>query len=314
MEFGVGLPGDLHSDVIAIRDFVQAVDGAGFTYLNLPDHVVGTPRGGREAVQNAAFVRPGAAEGRYQGIYTDETVVHEPLILASHVLALTKQIRCVTAILILAQRQAVLVAKQSAELAVLSGERFTLGVGVGYQPWEFEALDVPYESRGARYEEQIDVMRRLWAQPTVTFEGRFHRLHEVGINPRPASGRIPVWMGGGGAADPVGVPAPARRILARIGRMGDGWNIAANSFADYAERRDIIRDAARKAGRDPMAIAINHSLTISDRPLGEQLAYARRWAEAGVTHAALSVSPLAARSPDERIGKLVEFRDAFQSA
>ena len=313
MEFGAGLPNDMLNDMVAIRDWVQAIDEAGFDYLSLSDHVLGTPRGNRIAVVNAAVVVSDSV-GKFQGIYTDETVVHEPLIMSAYVLALTKRLKCVTSILILPQRQAVVVAKQAAELAVVSDERFVLGVGVGYQPWEFEALDMQYETRGPRFEEQIIVMRELWANHLITFEGKFHTLHNVGLNPRPPSGRVPLWMGGGAAADPVGVQAPPTRTLKRIGRLGDGWNIAADNFQDFVVRRDIMRDAAREAGRDPLSIGISRGVRIDpNRDLLHQVAYAKRWEAAGVTHSGLQVSAETAKTPDERLKRMIEFREAFNN-
>jgi len=314
VQFGVLFPEDLRAtfDPGVVRDFVQAFDGAGFRFITFPDHVVGTPPGDREVVRNAAVVRADAPPA--QGNYTHERAVHEPFILSAYVFALTEQIHCFTSILILAQRQAALVAKQAAELAVISGGRFSLGVGVGYQPWEFEALGVPYEDRGARYEEQLQVIKRLWADPLVTVEGRFHALNNVGINPRPPGGHIPLWMGGGGAADPVGVRAPARRVLDRIGRHADGWIIVASSFNDFLERRDIIRKAAKDSGRDPAKIGILHEFTIGAREVGQEVAYVKRWEESGITHARLAVAPRLGSSLEARLRALSEFRRAYEDA
>ena len=182
MHYGVVFPQiEIGADPVGCRDFAQAAEGLGFDGLMAYDHVLGAD----------TSVRPG-----WSGWYQLEDMFHEPFVLFGHLAAVTERIRFVTGILILPQRQTALVAKQAAEVDVLSGGRMTLGIGVGWNDVEFEALGQSFRDRGRRSEEQIEVMRRLWTQESVDFDGKWHRVPAAGINPLPVQRPIPVWIGG----------------------------------------------------------------------------------------------------------------------
>ena len=189
LRIGISLPvRELENDLAGIRDFARTAEELGFTHLRIPDMVI----------------RPGGGH------------LHEPLTLLSWVAALTSTIELVPSVIILPVRQTVLVAKQAAELDLLSGGRLRLGVGVGRSPEEYAALGQDYGTRGRRCDEQIELLRLLWTQDEVTFEGQWDHVEGAGINPLPVQRPIPIWIGPGG-----GGQAPA--VLRRVGRLADGW-------------------------------------------------------------------------------------------
>jgi probable F420-dependent oxidoreductase len=196
----------------------------------------------------------------------------------------------VTGVIILPQRQTVLVAKQAAEVDVLTGGNFRLGVGIGWNPVEFEALDLDFRNRATRYEEQIEVLRLLWTQDSVTFKGRYHTVDHAGLLPRPVQQPIPIWLGGGLAA----------ATLDRIGRLADGWICNTPPGHGLEEAWDDVRDAAAKAGRPQDAIGL-HGIA-QPRDADDPIAVLRRqvgkWEAMGASH--VSVSGLyGGRSPRE---------------
>ena len=180
MQLGALLPqNEIGRDPGAIRAYAQGIEECGYGHLTCYEHVLGA----------CVSTRPD-----WTGPYTSEDAFHEPFLLFAYLAAVTEKLQFATCILVLPQRQTALVAKQAAELAVLSGNRFWMGVGAGWNQVEFEALGVPWPRRGARLEEQIMVLRRLWTEPCVQFSGEFHKIPNAGINPRPAE-PIPIWMG-----------------------------------------------------------------------------------------------------------------------
>ena len=198
MRIGAVLPTtEIGSDPAALRDFAQAVEALGFSQLLLYDHVLG-----------ADPDRPGG----WQGPYTIAHPFHEVFVTIAYLAAATTTLEFATCVLVLPQRQTALVAKQAAQLAVLSGDRFRLGIGSGWNYVEYEALDQNFHNRGRRQEEQVALMRRLWTEPVVDFQGEFHTVSRAGIDPRPRR-PIPVWFGG--SAEPQ---------LKRAARIGDGWS------------------------------------------------------------------------------------------
>jgi len=182
MQLGASLPcGDIGTGAAVVRDYAQTMEGLGIDYLQAPDHVLGG---------NPASVPAGKRVG------TTETAYHDPFVLFSFVAGCTQRIGFAPGVLILAQRQAALVAKQAASLDALVPGRLRLGVGAGWNELEFQGLNENFANRGRRSEEQVQVMQALWAQPHVTFKGKYHTLEDSGINPRPPSGRVPIWFGG----------------------------------------------------------------------------------------------------------------------
>ena len=206
MYIGVNLPmTEIGADVGAIRDFAQAAEDLGYTSIRILDHVLGADPEHHPEVEHFP--------------YTHKSVIHEPLTLMSYLAAITKKIHLVTGIIILPQRQTVLVAKQAAEVDVLSGGRLRFGIGLGWNPVEYEALGEDFHNRGRRCEEQIEVLRALWTQEVVSFSGRWHQISHAGLNPLPVQRPIPLWIGAGWSRDPIPVDAALRRI----GRLADGW-------------------------------------------------------------------------------------------
>jgi probable F420-dependent oxidoreductase len=235
MQIGVMFPQNgTGGDLGLIRDYVQTAEGLGYEYLFAGDHVVG---GDPEGWTGPA------------GPYTVDYIYHEPLTLFAYLAAITTRIKFFSGVLLLPQRQAVLVAKQAAEIDYLSGGRLMLGVGVGWNEREYGALNVDFHTRGARMEEQFEVMRALWTQRAPSYEGRWHHLDRSGLNPRPAR-PIPLWIGG---------DAPS--VLRRTGRIADGW-IAVNMTGPVGldpirEPWERVKQAARDAGRDPSQLGLH---------------------------------------------------------
>src|SRR5437867_4509180 len=234
MKIGVIFPQtECGTDVGAIAEFVRAVEAKGFDHLFVADHVLGAdPR---------FHSHPSLVN------YSHESVVHESLTLMAYFAAVTRRITLATGILILPQRQTVLVAKQAAEIDVLSGGRLRLGVGVGWNAVEFEALNETFENRGRRSAGQVAVMRALWTQEVVDFRGEFHRIDHAGLNPMPIQRPIPIWFGVGSR----GQPTPPEAALRRIARLADGWS---PNFAPDGQGQALVarlHPYARGAGRDP---------------------------------------------------------------
>ena len=198
MQLGASLPvGDIGTGPAVIRDYAQTLEGLGFDYIQAPDHVLGgNPEGHKDKKR----------------VGTSTTAYHDPFVLFSFIAGCTDKIGFAPGVLILAQRQAVLVAKQAASLDELSNGRLRLGVGVGWNEVEFTGLNENFHNRGKRSEEQVQVMQALWANQHVDFKGKYHTIDDSGINPRPKSGRVPIWFGGHVDA-----------TLERTAKWGDGW-------------------------------------------------------------------------------------------
>ena len=201
-------PGDFGGDPAVVRDYAQAVEAMGYDFLEAPDHVLGV---------NAAS-RPDWDLSRN----TSQDLFHDPFVLFGFLAGCTSKLGFSTGVLILAQRQTVLVAKQAACLDVLCGGRFRLGIGVGWNEVEFVGLNENFRNRGRRSEEQVQVMQALWAQDHVAFKGKYHTIDDAGINPRPASGRVPVWFGGHHEADAAAHRQVGRRLDAECLCAGPG--------------------------------------------------------------------------------------------
>lgn len=288
MQLGVVFPQlEIGTDPAVIRDFAQTADALGYAHLVAYDHVLG-----------ANPDRPGG----FRGGYTHDSVFHEPLVTFGFMAAVTTRIELWTGIVILPQRQTVLVAKQAAEVAVLSGGRLVLGVGIGWNDVEYEGLGEDFHNRGRRMEEQVALLRELWTRTSISFEGRFHRISRAGINPLPPS-RIPIWMGGGDD-----------RVLARIGRMADGWLVAPGLRGNLEAAREHvakIHAAARQAGRDPGSIGLESRVNFSASALEAELAAAREWIAFGCTHITLNTMGTGLESPRAHIEAIRTFKEAW---
>ena len=231
---------DSGTDPEAIRQWAIDAEAAGFDHLMAYDHVLGA---------SAERLGPGPFGSFPAAPYTSEHTFHEILVLFSHLAAVTSRMHFVTSVLVMPQRQTPLVAKQIASIDLLSGGRIRVAVGVGWNAAEYEGLGADFADRTAMLEEQIDVLRLLWTQPLVDFDGRFHRLHGVGINPLPAN-PIPILIGSG-ASD-----AALRRVV----RKADGWMpllIPGLDPIDIGTAVTTLRRIAEQAGRDPRSLPIH---------------------------------------------------------
>ncbi|MBV9861197.1 MAG: LLM class F420-dependent oxidoreductase [Alphaproteobacteria bacterium] len=267
MQLGALLPlGDIGGDPAVIREYAQAAETIGYDFLEAADHVLGV---------NVAS-RPDWDTSRN----TSDDLFHDPFVLFGYLSGCTRKLGFSTGVLILAQRQTVLVAKQAASLDVLCGGRFRLGVGVGWNEVEFTGLNENFRNRGRRSEEQVQVMQALWAQPHVTFNGRWHTIEDAGINPRPASGKVPVWFGG-----------HHERTLERVARYGDGW--MPNAYPADASALDVfaqLRRLTEAAGRDPAAIGLEVWVSMGAGAEAEWRRETQFWKEAGVSHLTLTTT------------------------
>ena len=226
MDIGVVFPQvEIGRDPAAIRDYAQAVEGLGYTHVLAFDHVLGA--------------NPDR-QGGWKGPYTHAHAFHEPFVLFGFLAGVTRRLGLTTGVLVLPQRQTALVAKQAAAVDVLAGGRLRLGVGVGWNAVEFEALGERFTDRGKRIEEQIAVMRLLWANELVTFEGQWHRVPDAGVNPLPLRRSIPVWMGG-----------ESDVVVRRAARLADGWMPHFRPGAEAAATVSRLHGLVKDAGRDP---------------------------------------------------------------
>ena len=286
MEFGVVFPQtEIGADPGGVRDFAQAVEDLGYSSLLIFDHVLGAD--------------PERHPG-WSGTYSSQDMFHEPLVLFGYLAAITQRIQLVTGILILPQRQTVLVAKQAAEIDVLSGGRLRLGIGIGWNPVEFEALGEDFHNRGRRCEEQVAVLRALWTQEVVDFEGRWHRITGAGLNPLPIQRPIPIWFGG--SAEPV---------LKRVGRLGDGWYPLIKPDANGEAIIARVRNYAREAGRDLSSIEIAATIHLGQGSTDSLLAEVRGLQGIGVSHVYLYTMNAGLASVREHINAIDRFKTAL---
>ena len=284
---------EIGPDPAAIRDYVQAVEDLQFDYLFIADHVLGADPAHHELVR--------------EHYYTHHSVIHESLTTLAFIAALTHRIRLVTGILILPQRQTALVAKQAAEIDVLSGGRLTLGIGVGWNYVEFEALGQDFTNRGIRSEEQIELMRALWTQEVVDFAGRWHTVRAAGIKPLPAQRPIPVWFGAGGTAGPV----PREVVLRRIARMGDGWFPSFGPDATARAVLDRMQTYIAEAGRRPSDVGLAGRLRMPGKSPDQWLAEAEAWRSLGATHLMAEARRGPLTSVDGHIEAMRRFRETI---
>ncbi len=281
MKFGVVFPQtEIGADPDTIVRFATTAEELGFDHLIAYDHVIGA---------NAAS-RPD-----WQGPYTSESMFHEPFVLFSYLAGLTQTLELVSAVIILPQRQTALVAKQAACLDVLSKGRLRLGIGTGWNAVEYEALGEDFHDRGRRSEEQIDLMRRLWAEETISYDGRWHHVTDAGLNPLPPKRAIPVWLGG-----------MAPQVIERVGRLADGWFPFLNP--DLETQVAQMREHARAAGRDPADIGIESMLPAGDDP-GKTREKIERLEALGATHAAAVTMNVNLPNPQAHIDAIRRFRD-----
>ncbi len=282
MRFGVVYPQtQLGADPVVMRDFLQAAEDMGYHHLLVYDHVLG-----------ANPAREGWQSGRP---YTYTDCFNEPFTLFAWMAALTERIGFMTGVLILPQRQTALVAKQAAQVDLLSGGRFRMGIGIGWNEVEYSSLGMDFRTRGARSEEQIELLRMLWTRDLVSYRGRFDTIDDAGINPLPQQ-PVPIWIGG-----------TADVVLERAARMSDGWVAQSGDpqlYRDHTDKFWAFAEAAGSADR----VGLHTRLSTQQVPENEWESYVSGWAELGATE--LAVYPHG-EELDDYLGRLRRFKELF---
>ena len=286
MQIGVTFPqNEIGADPTVIRDYAQAAEGMGYRHLVAFDHVLGAD----------STHRPG-----WRG-YTHRQMFHEPFVLFGYLAALT-HLEFVPAVIILPQRQTALVAKQAAEVDVLTGGKLRLGIGVGWNPVEYEALGMNFQARGRVVEEQIEVMRLLWSQEVVSYKGQYHTVTEAGLNPLPVRRSIPIWLGGS-----------ADVLLRRVARIGDGWFPQGQPDDHMRRLLERLISYIREAGRDPSTVGIEARVNASEGNLDEWVRQTEGWRALGATHISLNTMGAGFNSPGEHIDAIRRYKEAIAS-
>jgi probable F420-dependent oxidoreductase len=257
MQIGAVYPQiELRGDPSAVRLLGLAVEELGFDYLLAYDHVLGAVHANRTP--------------QLTGPYTEHDPFHDPFVMFAYLAAITERLQFATGILILPQRQTALVARQAADLDLLSGGRLRLGVGIGWNHVEYEALGMEWKTRGARQGEQVEVLRRLWTQDLASFDGRFHKFKEVSILPQPVQRPIPIWFGGSSDA-----------AVTRAARLGDGWMPIMTPDAKGEQTLAGLREKLKSFGRDPAQFGIEGWLRMYENDPQHWAAAADGWRRLG---------------------------------
>lgn len=285
MQIGVVFPQtEFGNDPGAVRDYAQTVEALGYSHVLAYDHVLG-----------ANPDRPGG----WNGPYTHREPFHEPFLLFSFMAAVTTRLGFITGVIILPQRQTALVAKQAATLDVLSGGRFRLGVGIGWNAVEYAALGEDFRTRGRRSEAQIALLRRLWTEPLVTVDDAWHTIPDAGINPLPVQRPIPIWLGG-----------HADAVLARVARLGDGW-LPNHRTADAAAAALAKLDGfLAQHGRTRRDLGIEPRLHYKDGDTGYQRRVIEAWRTAGADYFSINTMGCDFTTPAQHIQALTRFAEA----
>lgn len=287
MKIGVVYPQtELEPDPIIVRDFAQGVEGLGYRHILAYDHVLGA--------------NPKGPDGG-QGPYTSEHAFMEPFSLFSYLAGVTEQMAFVTGIIILPQRQTALVAKQAATLDRLCAGRLRLGIGIGWNQVEYTALNQDFSTRGVRSEEQVELLKRLWTEPLVTYQGRWHNIPDAGINPLPIQRPIPVWFGG-----------HADTVLRRMARQGDGWLPNYRSLSEAQTALDRLAGYLEQEGRSLNNFGLEPRPKLSDGGLDVLLTRAYEWQSAGASHLSVNTMGCDFTHVQEHITALERFATSFE--
>ena len=287
MEIGIVFPhNEIGTDPGAIKAWAQGAEALGMGHTLIYDHVLG-----------ADPDRPGG----FRGPYDKDVAFHEPFSVFSFMAAVTNSITFMTAVLILPQRQTALVAKQAAELAILSGNRFRLGIGTGWNEVEYEALGVPFAARGARQSEQVELLRQLWREDSLTFEGKHHTVTRASILPRPTES-VPIWFGG---------IAPA--LLRRCARLGDGWVPLGGPNDASAQALATMREHREAAGLPWEGFGIQAQAQYRGGTPERWQNHASRWKELGCTHLAIATHNAGNATVEDHLRAAGEYFDAVRS-
>jgi probable F420-dependent oxidoreductase len=285
VKIGVVFPQtEIGADAGAVRAYAQRVEELGYTHLLAYDHVLGAD--------------PAVHQG-WNGPYDIRTTFHEPLVLFGYLAALTS-LELVTGIIILPQRQTALVAKQAAEVDLLTGGRFRLGIGLGWNAVEYEALGKSFSDRGSRMTEQVTLLRRLWTEQTVTFEGAHETVIGAGLSPLPVQRPIPVWFG-----------AQSQPAYARAGQLADGWFPQVPPGPRLDEARAIVAEAAVAAGRDPARIGMEGRVSWGEGGAEKLADHVGRWQAARASHLSVNTMGAGLGSVDGHLAALAASAEAL---
>jgi probable F420-dependent oxidoreductase len=268
---------ELGGDVGAVRAYGEAVGGLGFSHLLAYDHVVGAD--------------PGVHQG-WAGPYDITTTFHEPFVMFGYLAAVT-EVELVTGIIILPQRQTALVAKQATEVDLLTQGNFRLGVGIGWNRVEYDALGKSFGDRGRRMSEQIDLLRRLFSEPSVTFDGAYEQIEGAGLAPMPVQRPIPIWVGGASDA-----------AYRRAGRLADGWFPQVRPGPDLDHALEVLSGAAEEAGRDPSTIGMEGRVSYTPDDPDKLARAADRWRAAGASHLTVDTMYCGLATVDDHLAAL----------
>jgi probable F420-dependent oxidoreductase len=286
MKLGVVFPQtEIGADVGGVREYVEAVHELGFDHLLAYDHVLG---GDRE--RHPDLVGPYRAEHEF----------HEILVLYGFIAGIAPGLELVTGVVITGQRQTALLAKQAAEIDLLTDGRFRLGLGIGCNPVEYEALGMNFHDRGRRLEEQIDLMRRLWTEPVIDYEGRWHTVTAAGINPLPVQRPIPIWIGGS-----------HERQLQRTALLADGFFPQRPLEGGWPATIEQLRTWLEEAGRDWSSFGIEQRINVGSGTPDEWRAAADEWIDLGATHLSLATMGAGLGGASGHIERLRQAREAL---
>jgi probable F420-dependent oxidoreductase len=276
---------EIGADPGGVREYVRAVQELGFDHVLAYDHVLG------------------ADDARHPGLvgpYRAEHMFHEILVLFGYLAALAPGLELVTGVVIAGQRQTALLAKQAAEIDVLTGGRFRLGLGIGWNPVEYEALGEDFSNRGRRFEEQIELMRRLWTEPVFDFDGRWHTVTAAGLNPLPVQRPIPIWIGGS-----------AERALRRAARLADGFFPQRSLEGGWPATLERMQEWAEEAGRDWASFGIEQRINVADGTPDDWRQSADEWRGLGATHLSLRTTDAGLEGLDAHVERLRKAREAL---
>ena len=293
MKTGVVFPQtEIGADPVAVRDYVQAVESLGYAHMMAYDHVLGA-----DTNQHA----------NWEGSYTSESMFHEPFVLFGYLAGVTTTLELVTAVLILSQRQTALVAKQAAEVDLLTAGRLRLGVGVGWNHVEYEALNQDFSNRGRRYAEQIPLLREFWTNYLVGFDGKYHKVDHAGVNPLPVQRPIPIWMGAGARANPV----PTDRVLRRVASLADGWFPQMQPGDDAKFTVERLQTFLSEVGRESSSMGMEPRINLADGNPEIWQAHANAWQSMGATHVSINTMRAGLNSPQDHIDAIQKFKEVI---
>jgi len=293
MKIGAVFPQtEIESDPLILKDFAQSVEELGFNHLIAYDHVVG-----KNTTNIPDWKMP----------YSHKSSFQEPLMLFSYLAGVTTQLAFMTGVIILPQRQTALFAKQAANLDIYCAGRLRLGIGLGWNKVEYDALNADFTNRGIRMDEQIDFLRRCWTEETFVYDMDFHSMDDAGICPLPIQKPIPLWIGG-----------TSRAAMKRAAKMGDGWLPYAQPGESAEETMQVFNALVESAGREPGSVAVENIIFMGDafgdpvRPVETAISEARLWKAAGASYISFDTMRCHFKDLNEHVRVLEKFIKELQ--